>query len=247
MWYTDAMSHDAGKTPSEPEPGNQELAQRPQRRLWLVMAGLAGAGLIVVAGLVLALSPGKPLPAPAPTETSAPILSTAATPAAPTKPASTSTRPPAPTQPIATATQKSWILLPPIPATATQADRGAEIYRLVCGTCHGFAGEGLSYGPWVKTSAESCWHTRCHGGGHPQDGFALPHYIPPVIGPDTLAHFGNALALYRYTRATMPMHAPGTMLDEEYWEVTAFLVRANGFDPILTPLNAQRAAEVELK
>jgi len=40
--------------------------------------------------------------------------------------------------PSATPTPKtSWLILPDLPSSATQADVGAEIYRLVCRDCHG--------------------------------------------------------------------------------------------------------------
>ena len=42
------------------------------------------------------------------------------------------------------APETSWLILPPIPAGATQADIGAEIYALVCRDCHGDRGQGLT-------------------------------------------------------------------------------------------------------
>ena len=41
---------------------------------------------------------------------------------------------------MAMPTPESWLLLPTLPASATQADVGAEVYRLVCKACHGDTG-----------------------------------------------------------------------------------------------------------
>jgi mono/diheme cytochrome c family protein len=204
---------------------------RSPSRIRIVLWILGIAALVVIA-LVVAARQKPSIPAPTLTLTPAPTSTLASAPTL--------------TPHAVVMQQRSWILRPTLPATATQADRGAQVYRLVCSTCHGFGGEGLSYGEWVKTAPpnENCWQAKCHGGGHPVEGFALPHTIPPVVGSAFLSRFKNALALYNYTRRAMPWYAPGSMLDEEYWEVTAYLVRTNGLDPILTPLDPQRAARL---
>lgn len=141
-------------------------------------------------------------------------------------------------------TATSWIIVPELPPTATQADRGAEIYRLVCSSCHGDRGQGLTT-KWRMTwnpRDQNCWQSKCHASNHPPDGFELPRYVPAIIGPYTLTRFKTALDLYVYNHSFMPWHDPGSMIEEESWQVTAFLVRENGIDPIETPLDAERAA-----
>ncbi|MGE5603011.1 MAG: hypothetical protein ACM30E_08165 [Nitrososphaerales archaeon] len=241
------MTHEDNESAPLPEAGERASSPPYKRRRWQVWVGVAAMGLVALGAIVLALTAGSRAPASARGATPAPAQSAAMAPTSSVQAPISPTITPAHGMPAAMGSQKSWILLPPLPADATQADTGAQIYRLVCSTCHGSAGEGLSYGPWVKTSAENCWQANCHGKGHPRDGFELPRYIPPVVGPNTIQKFQNALALYQFVRATMPMQARGTMLDEEYWEVTAFLVRENGFDPMLKPLDAERAAEVPLR
>ncbi len=59
--------------------------------------------------------------------------------------------------------------------------------------------------------------------------------------------FDNALELYQYNKARMPWHAPGTMRDEEYWQVTAFLVELNGIELGDTILDETSAAQLSLK
>jgi cytochrome c5 len=134
--------------------------------------------------------------------------------------------PPVPTM-TATPDRESWLILPDFPPTATQADVGAEIYRLVCQDCHGSRGQGLT-ADWRAEWApehQNCWQARCHAPGHPPEGFLLPRYVPPLLGPGSLARFETLLDLYDYVRTTMPWHNPGSLLEAEYWQITAYLAR----------------------
>lgn len=145
--------------------------------------------------------------------------------------------------------EASWLILPELPETATQADYGAEIYRLVCQDCHGDVGQGLTEAWRVEAFApedQNCWQAKCHSGSHPIDGFALPQYVPPVAGEASLSRFNSSLDLYNFIRTAMPYHNPGSLLEQEYWELTAFIVRMNGLDPMTTPLNEVRAAKLIL-
>jgi mono/diheme cytochrome c family protein len=135
-----------------------------------------------------------------------------------------------------------------MPSTATQADVGAEIYRLVCSACHGDEGQGLTdewRAEWNPRD-QNCWQSKCHAANHPPDGFVLPHYVPPVIGPGTLSGFETTLDLYNNIRTTMPWHDPGSMQDTEYWQLTAFLAREHQVILGDLPLDEDRAAEILL-
>jgi mono/diheme cytochrome c family protein len=143
----------------------------------------------------------------------------------------------------------SWILLPPMSPSATQADVGKEIYRLVCSACHAADGKGLT-AAWLATWApqdQNCWQSKCHAPNHPPDGFDLPRYVPPVVGPLFASRYRTALDVYQFIRQTMPYQAPGSLQDNEYWELTAFLARMNGVDPGQVPLDRGRAAEFLLQ
>ena len=145
--------------------------------------------------------------------------------------------------------EASWLILPELPETATQADYGAEIYRLVCQDCHGNVGQGLTDEWRVEAFApedQNCWQAKCHSGSHPIDGFVLPQYVPPVAGEMALSRFNTSLELYNFIRAAMPYHNPGSLLESEYWQLTAFLVRLNGLDPMTSPLDEARAAKLLL-
>lgn len=141
-----------------------------------------------------------------------------------------------------------WLRLPELPDDATQADVGAEVYRLVCEACHGDERQGLTDAWRAKWSPETqnCWQSKCHAGNHPPDGFDLPRYVPPLRGPDAFARFETALDLHVYVKNNMPWHNPGSLTDEQYWQVTAFLIREQGIAPMTAPLDRQRGMTLRL-
>jgi len=144
--------------------------------------------------------------------------------------------------------RKSWVTLPPMPETATQADYGAELFRLVCRDCHGDKGQGLT-DAWRATWApkdQNCWQSKCHALNHPPDGFVIPHTIRPIIGPGTLPEFDTAAQLFARMRTYQPWYNPGSMPDEEYWQLTAFLLRENGVDLKGEQLGPELAASLPI-
>lgn len=139
--------------------------------------------------------------------------------------------------------KKSWLILPDLPDTATQADWGAEIYRLVCQDCHGDVGRGLTQefiSTWNPLD-QNCWQSKCHATNHPPEGFILPRYIPAIMDDDTLARFETSLDLYEYILVNMPWHDPGNLIEEEYWQLTQYLILKNDLDPLNEPLDRSRA------
>jgi cytochrome c5 len=137
---------------------------------------------------------------------------------------------------------------PPTVYPPTQADQGAQVYYQVCMVCHGDKGQGLT-DEWrgaLDPADQNCWQSRCHAGNHPADGFIFPKIVPPVVGPQMGARFRNALDLYQYLKTRMPWQWPGTRSDDEYWQLTAHLLRWNGVDPGVEPLTPERAANIWL-
>jgi mono/diheme cytochrome c family protein len=135
---------------------------------------------------------------------------------------------------------------PEMPANPTQADLGAKVYYDYCLACHGDRGQGLT-DEWRSAWAEgdqNCWQSRCHAASHPPDGFILPYDIPAVIGDRHLARYGDAANLHTYIQQRMPWHMPGSLSDEQYWQLTAFLARANGLYDESVELTADSAASV---
>jgi cytochrome c len=138
---------------------------------------------------------------------------------------------------------------PTLPAQPNQADLGSQVYYYVCMACHGDQGQGLTP-EWIASweiGDRPCWQSRCHASNHPPEGFKLPEYIPAVVSPAVIGRFANALELHDYLVQSMPWQAPGTLTAEEYWQLTAYLVRENGIDPGPLPLNPGNASKVGLR
>jgi S-disulfanyl-L-cysteine oxidoreductase SoxD len=145
--------------------------------------------------------------------------------------------------------RESWVIINELPEGTTQVGMGAEVYRLVCKICHGDRGQGLT-SDWlaqINPEDRNCWQSKCHAENHPPDGFTLPAYVPPVVGAQIALKYPTAQDLYNYNLRLMPWQAPATMLDEEYWAVTAYLLYINGVNLGDTPLESTNAAGIQLR
>ena len=78
-------------------------------------------------------------------------------------------------------------------------------------------------------------------------GKALPPYAPRIISPGNLSRFNTAADLHTFILERMPWQAPGVLDEETYWQLTAFLLRANDFNLGSEPLSPQNAAQVHLR
>jgi mono/diheme cytochrome c family protein len=120
----------------------------------------------------------------------------------------------------------------PVPVIPKQADLGYNVYYQVCMACHGDRGQGLTdewRAAWGEDS--NCWVSKCHGPNHPIQGFQFPKQCPAVIGEGTLARFNNAQELHDYLISTMPWWKPGYLKKDEYWQLTAYLMRSHNALP----------------
>ena len=133
---------------------------------------------------------------------------------------------------------------PTLPAEPSQADKGAQVYWLSCLPCHGDKGQGLTeeFRKAYPKEEQNCWESGCHGNNPYDSGFTLPKTIPAIVGPGTLQKFPDALGLRSYTFAAMPFWKPGSLTDEEAWQVTAFLLRENNLRALRDDLNESNAA-----
>ena len=132
---------------------------------------------------------------------------------------------------------------PPMPDQPSQADQGAQVYYQVCMACHGDKGQGLTV-EWREAWEEDadCWQSECHGNNHPPQGFSFPETCcKAVIGFEALTTYKNGQELFQYIVETMPWWNPGYLKTEEFWQVTAFLMRANGAIPDGVNLDAGNA------
>ena len=74
----------------------------------------------------------------------------------------------------------------------------------------------------------------------PQSGVAAQVTATPDLNPP-------ASALHDCLQAEMPWQAPGSLTSEEYWQLTAYLVRANGIDPGPDPLDEQSGLKILMR
>ncbi|MDD5368220.1 MAG: c-type cytochrome [Anaerolineaceae bacterium] len=135
---------------------------------------------------------------------------------------------------------------PPTVYPPAQADQGAQVYFYICMVCHGDKGQGLD--AWRKEldpPDNNCFQSKCHAPNHMPDSFTFPHNVPPVVIPGLLQKFGNAQHLHDFMKSTMPWYAPGDLKDDEYWQLTAYLMRENGRDPGTQVLSPQTAASFD--
>jgi hypothetical protein len=136
---------------------------------------------------------------------------------------------------------------PPTVFPPGQADLGAQVYYQVCMVCHGDRGQGLT-DEWrnvLPPPDNNCWQSRCHAANHPVGGFVFPHQVPAVTGAGFLASFKNAAALHDFIQSKMPWQAPGSLKPDEYWDLTAFLMRLNGANLGAAVLDPKSAAQVD--
>ena len=138
---------------------------------------------------------------------------------------------------------------PTVPAAPSQADLGAQVYWLSCLPCHGDRGQGLTdeFRAAYPPEEQYCWERGCHGEVPYEGGFKLPKSIPGVVGDEALAKFADAAQLESYIRAAMPFWKPGSLTDEEAWQVTAFVLRANGLWNGGEELGPQNASQVKIQ
>lgn len=62
---------------------------------------------------------------------------------------------------------------------------------------------------------------------------------PPLIGPGNfLADFRTAQGLFDFIREAMPNDDPGSLQDQQYYDVLAFLLARNNFNPGGLPVDA---------
>ncbi|HET7010055.1 MAG TPA: c-type cytochrome [Anaerolineales bacterium] len=133
-------------------------------------------------------------------------------------------------------------------ALERQTDRADPIYRLWCKSCHGDALQGLTVEfrmTWPEED-QNCWQSKCHSENHPPGGFILPRTVPALVGPGALSKFPTAAELYAFIRAAMPFQEPGILDEQDYWDLTAYLLRKNGLPIDDSGVGPDNASSIEL-
>jgi quinol-cytochrome oxidoreductase complex cytochrome b subunit/mono/diheme cytochrome c family protein len=136
---------------------------------------------------------------------------------------------------------------PATPAVPLQADNGAQVYWGMCMSCHGDRGQGLT-AEWRDSfgmEARDCWASGCHGEDAPQNSFQIPAKgAPTVAGAGSLARFSNAYELKTYITETMPLFPPGSLTQEQAWDLTAYLMQMNEVQPAGLTLGQTNGAAI---
>jgi mono/diheme cytochrome c family protein len=83
--------------------------------------------------------------------------------------------------------------------------------------------------------------SKCHGDqGQGDKG-------PRLIGsPNGLSGYQTARGLFDFASTQMPFDNPGTLKEQEYWDVLAFVLDANTLLPPDTILGPENAADISL-
>ena len=132
-----------------------------------------------------------------------------------------------------------------MPANPVMADKGAQDYWLYCSPCHGDQAQGLTdeFRKQYPTEDQFCWNSGCHGNRPYPNGWTIPRYVPALVGPGALMRFPDGAVLKAYIQQQMPFQTPGILKEAEYWRITAFLLRQNGYwsgDSDLTKMLAEK-------
>jgi cytochrome c len=125
-----------------------------------------------------------------------------------------------------------------------QVRHGAEVYDLVCSNCHGNTGFGIAEGRAEFASEDQKCET-CHRPNNAarkvdvkiseRNSFNIGR--PPALrGEAFLQKFAHAAGLHAYIRTAMPRYDPGVLRDQDYLDITAFLLALNNKLPQGTTL-----------
>jgi len=83
------------------------------------------------------------------------------------------------------------------------------------------------------------WCALCHGAaGEGGEG--------PALDRRTLATYRSADRLFRFVAISMPGDLPGILSEQEYLDVTAFLLDMNGMNPDGVPVDSSTLADIPL-
>jgi quinol-cytochrome oxidoreductase complex cytochrome b subunit/mono/diheme cytochrome c family protein len=119
---------------------------------------------------------------------------------------------------------------PPTVYPPSQSDNGAQLYWGMCQDCHGDQEQGLT-AEWRSAFApdyQDCWEAGCHGEDRAPNSFLIPATgAPALAGPGALSQYPTAFELGDFIYHNMPLHPPGSLSEDQAWELTAFLLARN--------------------
>ncbi|MDB4964927.1 MAG: hypothetical protein JWN44_616 [Myxococcales bacterium] len=108
-----------------------------------------------------------------------------------------------------------------------QAAEGGKLYAKHCAKCHGAGGEGTKKAPAVVGKA------------------ALP-LDAPATAKVRKSQFHTAQDVAEFVATKMPANKPGSLTVDEYYQILAFDLKANGVDVSAKKIDPKSAAEIKL-
>ena len=117
----------------------------------------------------------------------------------------------------------------PTPAGADEAQvaQGEKLFAKHCAKCHGKSGEGSKKAPPIVGKE------------------ALP-LDPPPGAKIRKSQFHTAQDVAEFISTKMPANKPGSLKPDEYYDILAFDLKANGVDVGDKKLDAASAAQIKL-
>jgi cytochrome c len=112
-------------------------------------------------------------------------------------------------------------------AAKSQADEGAKLYGEYCASCHGKAGQGTKNAPAAVGKN------------------ALP-LDPPATAKVRKTQFHTAQDVAEFVAKNMPAKKPGSLTTDQYYDILAFVLKANGVDVSNKKIDPTTAAEIKL-
>ncbi|MER3405965.1 MAG: cytochrome C, partial [Chloroflexota bacterium] len=101
-----------------------------------------------------------------------------------------------------------------VPLPPDQLTRGRQVFMQVCAACHG------------------------------EDGQGQPEGGPAIIAAPSLVFYATAADLFDTIRRTMPENNPGSLSEQEYWDVVAYILAQSGLNPEGLPVGPDTAGSI---
>lgn len=118
-----------------------------------------------------------------------------------------------------------------LPPGSGTPEQGASVYLMNCATCHGNNGEG-----------KPPLYPQLLGGPRGNFDFASDANIPRTIGN----YWPYATTAFDYVRRAMPLTAPRSLTDSQYYAVTAYLLQREGIIAPGTVIDAKSLPAVQM-
>lgn len=113
------------------------------------------------------------------------------------------------------------------PAAHDQVAEGGKLFGKFCAKCHGDAGQGTKKGPAVV-------------------GAAALTLDPPKGAKVRKDQFHTAQDVAAFVATKMPANKPASLTVDQYYDILAFDLKANGVDVTGKKIDAKSAAEIKL-